>query len=260
MNAVVMLASAQRTWRATFRRPVHLTFSFFQPLFWLLFFGQIMHRYPAELLPAGSDYRSFLVPGICGMTVLLGASQSGIGLIRDMQNGLLQRMLLTPAGHVSLLAGKVLADSLRLVAQALVILVVAYALGMQVHFSPLPLLVGLAALFVFAIAFCSVSCLLALRTRRQESMAAFVHMVNLPVFFTSSALVTREAVPALLRTIVQYNPLSLAVDVLRPATLQGQMSQAMLAWPVLISAATILFVLATRAVATAGRGSAWDSR
>jgi len=63
------------------------------------------------------------------MTVLFGASQSGIGLIRDLQTGFLQRILASPASTFAVLGGKLLADVLRLLAQALFVLLVARALG-----------------------------------------------------------------------------------------------------------------------------------
>lgn len=259
-SLAVLQVVALRTWRATMHRPVHLTFSFFQPIFWLLFFGTLMQRYPVELLPPGVDYRSFVLPGICAMTVLLGASQSGIGLIRDFQNGFLQRMLLTPASALALLGGKVLADSLRLVVQALLILGLGMALGLHVELAVVPLLAGVLALLIFALAFCSLSCMIALRARRQESMAAFVHLVNLPVFFTSTALVQRSHVPESLQTIMALNPLSRAVDILRSATLTGTADVTALSWGILLGLAGLFFALAAMSMASAVTVSAWDSR
>ena len=52
------------------------------------------------------------------LTVLLGASQAGVELIRDMQTGFLQRVLDTPAPRAALLLGKVGSDVGRLLVQA----------------------------------------------------------------------------------------------------------------------------------------------
>jgi ABC-2 type transport system permease protein len=110
-----------RTWKKTFRRPVVLVFSLVQPLMWMLFFGFLFHRYDLGAGPDGPVYIDFLVPGVCVMTVLFGASQSGTGLIKDMQGRFLARMLQTQAPVAALLGGKLLADVLRLLGQAVVV-------------------------------------------------------------------------------------------------------------------------------------------
>ncbi len=92
----------------TARRPVTLVFSFIQPVIWMLFFGFLFHRYQLDLAYPGVSYLEFLVPGICTMTVLFGASQSGSGLLRDIQTGFLYRMLESPAPRSAIIGGKLL--------------------------------------------------------------------------------------------------------------------------------------------------------
>ena len=65
------------------------------------------------------------------MTVLLGASQSGISLIRDVQTGFLERVLSTPASRTSVLFGKVAADVSRLLLQAVLVAVLGVVLGVR---------------------------------------------------------------------------------------------------------------------------------
>ena len=59
----VARAVARRTWRATLRRPVVLTFSFGQPILWMIFFGFLFDR-AGFVGEDGTSYRSFLVAGI----------------------------------------------------------------------------------------------------------------------------------------------------------------------------------------------------
>lgn len=250
----VLAAVAVRTWVKTLRRPVALTFSLVQPLFWMLLFGFLFERYPlASLEGAGTGYLSFLVPGVCGLTVLLGASQSGISLIRDLQTQFLPRMLATPADHRLLLAGKVAADVARLVLQALAVLALGLALGARLAPRPGPVLLGLLALALFAVAFASLSCLVALVARAQESMAAFVHVVNLPVLFTSTALVPSRQMPSWLQALSGLNPLTLAVDALRGALLFGRPPDLGAQLLPLAALAALLFLLAAAAMAGAAR-------
>ena len=228
--AAVAWALCRRTWIRTVRRPVLLTFSFAQPLLWMGFFGFLFQRFPVEELDGldgggggGISYLDFLAPGVCAMTVLFGASQSGVGWIHDLRTGFLPRMLNTPASHHAILAGKLAADVLRLLAQAGVVLALALVLGARLSPAWAAVLPATLCLALFAGAFSSLSCALALRTRAQEAMATFVHLVNLPVLFTSTALVPVRQMPGWLAEAARWNPLTLAVDAWRGALLGGEM-------------------------------------
>jgi len=212
----------RRTWLKTLRRPVTLTFSLAQPLVWMAFFGFLFERYPLESLGGGVGYLDFLAPGVCAMTVLFGASQSGIGWIRDLQTGFLPRMLNTPASAGAILGGKILADVLRLLVQATAVLLLALLLGARLdpRWGDLP--AALLGLLLFAAAFSSLSCFVALKTRTQEVMATFVHLVNMPLLFTSTALVPGKQMPEWLEGVARFNPLTLAVDAWRGALLGGE--------------------------------------
>ena len=216
-------ALAHRTWIKTFRRPVVLTFSFIQPLMWMLFFGFLFQHFRLEGFGANTRYLDFLAPGVSLMTVLFGASQSGIGWIRDLQTGFLPRMLGTPASRAALLFGKIAADVARLVAQAFVVLLVGMLVGARLAPSLVPVLYGTVAVALFATAFSCVSCAIALRARAQEAMATFVHLVNMPLLFTSTILVPDRQMPEWLAGISRLNPLTLAADAWRGAWLSGTM-------------------------------------
>jgi ABC-2 type transport system permease protein len=217
----VVLAVALRTWRKTFRRPVVLTFSFVQPLMWMLFFGFLFQRYPLELYSVGVSYISFLAPGVAAMTVLFGASQAGISFVRDHQTGFLARMLGTPAGAGAQLAGKLGADVVRLLLQAAAVLALGIAVGARFAPEPRPVAAAVAALGLFAFALGAVSCAVALLARAPEPMSTFVHVVNMPLLFTSTALVPARQMPEWLQGVVAWNPLTLTVDALRGALLFG---------------------------------------
>ena len=214
-------AVARRTVRGVLRRPVLLTFSLGQPLIWMLFFGFLFHRF--QLDPNGTiTYLDYLAPGVSVMTLLFGASQAGIGWIRDLQTGFLPRLLAAPAGPAPLLAGKLAADVARLVLQALVVLALAYLLGAHLVWAPLATALALLNLALFAVALAALSSILAFLTRSQEGMATFVHLINMPLFFTSTALVPHRVMPEWLATIARFNPLSVTVDAWRGALLAGE--------------------------------------
>jgi ABC-2 type transport system permease protein len=243
----IVRETALRSWLKTIRRPVPLTFSFAQPLLWMLIFGFLFHRFALGPAYARLSYLDFLLPGVCAMTVLFGASQSGIAIVRDLQTGFLQRMVRSSMHPVWILTGKTVAEVTRLLLQAFVVALLGIALGAQLRIDPLALFVALVALALFAIAYASLSCWIALETEAQESMPVFVHVVNMPLLFTSTALVPSRQMPAWLEAIAQWNPLSLVANGLRGALLFGQMPNNANLLP-LLAIGTLLFALASRTI------------
>jgi ABC-2 type transport system permease protein len=243
----IVRETALRSWLKTIRRPVPLTFSFAQPLLWMLIFGFLFHRFALGPAYARLSYLDFLLPGVCAMTVLFGASQSGIAIVRDLQTGFLQRMVRSSMHPVWILTGKTVAEVTRLLLQAFVVALLGIALGAQLRIDPLALFVALVALALFAIAYASLSCWIALETEAQESMPVFVHVVNMPLLFTSTALVPSRQMPAWLEAIAQWNPLSLVANGLRGALLFGQMPNNANLLP-LLAIGALLFALASRTI------------
>jgi ABC-2 type transport system permease protein len=236
-----------RSWLKTIRRPVPLTFSFVQHLFWMLIFGFLFHRFTLGPEYEGLSYLDFLLPGICAMTVLFGASQAGIAIVHDLHTGFLQRMVRSTRHPVWILTGKTVAEVTRLLLQAFVVALLGIALGARLRIDPPALLVVLLALALFALAYASLSCWVALETKAQESMAVFVHVVNIPLLFTSTALVPSSQMPTWLETLARWNPLSLVANTLREALLLGQIPNAANLLPLLAISAGF-FALASRTI------------
>ncbi|MDB4951271.1 MAG: type transporter [Gemmatimonadetes bacterium] len=255
MNAAglrIIQQTARRSWLKALRRPVPLSFSFVQPMFWMLIFGFLFHRFSLGPAYAGISYLSFLLPGVCAMTVLFGASQAGIDVVRDLQTGFAQRMARATAHPGCMLGGKLAGDVTRFLAQATVVAVLGVALGARLSVDVAALAVAVVGLAAFAVAYASLSCWIALKTRAPESMAVFVHVVNLPLLFTSTALVPAKQMPAWLETAARWNPLTRVADGLRQALLLSNMPDAAALLVPLVILATLLFALARREMARAG--------
>ncbi|HEY0024977.1 MAG TPA: ABC transporter permease [Longimicrobium sp.] len=246
----VLRETARRTWSKTLRRPVPLTFSLVQPLFWMLIFGFLFHRFTLGPAYAGLSYLDFLLPGVAAMTVLFGASQAGIELVRDLQTGFAQRMAGATSHPGWMLGGKMAADVSRLLLQALAVALLGMLLGARLRPSAPGLVVAILALAAFGVAYGCLSCWIALRTRAQESMAVFVHVVNMPLLFTSTALVPTRQMPDWLAGVARWNPLTRVADALREALLFGRVPDAALLLPLIVLAA-LCFAAARHAMARA---------
>jgi ABC-2 type transport system permease protein len=85
-----------------------------------------------------------------------------------------------------------------------------------------------------------------MKTGAPESLATFVHLVNMPLLFTSSALVPARQMPGWLAAVSRVNPFTLAVDASRDALLLGEFGS-------LARALTLLAVFAAVLLTAAGR-------
>lgn len=219
----------------------------------MLIFGFLFHRFTLGAAYTGLTYLDFLLPGICAMMVLFGASQAGISIMRDLQIGFFQRMVRSSNTPWWILAGNLTAELVRLFLQACIIALLGIALGARLEISVLGLFIAATALAFFALAYGSLSCWIALKSKAQESMAVFAHLVNMPLLFTSTALVPSRQMPGWLEQISRWNPLTLVADALRDAPILDRMPDPIKLLSV-VALGALLFALASGAMARAADG------
>ena len=195
-----------RAMRLSLRNKVWLVIGLMQPLLYLALFGPLLKR-TAGLrgFPPGSAWQVF-TPGLLVQLGIFGALFVGFGLIAEVRDGVIERMRVTPASRLALLAGRVLRD-------AVVLLAAAYAFGLS---APLGGVV-LAVLLVGAVgaAFAAGSYAVALLTGTEEGMASITNSLAVPLLLLSGILLPMTLAPAWLRTVSNVNPVKHIVDALR---------------------------------------------
>ncbi len=201
------------------RRPVVLYFSLLQPAIWLLLFGQIFSKM-VDLPGAGSmfgtsNYMAFFAPGVIMMTMLFGAGQTGLGLIQDMDSGFLDKLLTTPINRFAILLGKMGGDLTRMVLQALLILVMAVLAGVHIHTGLFGVIFILMISGLFGLALAGINTMVALQTRNTEATFLIGNFVNLPLMFTSTAMMPKSFLPDWMQKIVQINPVTYGIEGMR---------------------------------------------
>ncbi len=210
----------KRMWKKLYFRPIHLIVSFVQPIFWLTIFGLLFEG--KFTFPEG-NYLSYLLPGVCAMTVLQSSAQSGILYIKDFQTDFFGRYNFVQQSKLSILFFKIFADYTRILFQVFIIILIGWGMGVSgIHltFSGCSQLV--LATFLFTVFYASLSCLIALRVKVSELMATFVHLFNLPIVFTSTALIPNKDLPEWLEWVTAYNPLSHLSELIRGGVIETQ--------------------------------------
>src|SRR3569623_1981330 len=156
--------------KITFRMPMWTLFTLVQPLIWLIIFGQLfrnMTQLPG--FPPGS-YMDFFVPGVLIMTVLFGSSWSGVSLLREIQSGTVDKMLVSPVSRVAIVLRRVLHSTAQVVVQVLLMMIVASALGAEINLKQLYMMLSLLVVVLLGLCFAAISNGFAIALQREEPL------------------------------------------------------------------------------------------
>ncbi len=225
-----------RAMRLSLRNRVWLIIGLMQPLLYLALFGPLLKRIAGlPGFPAGSSWQVF-TPGLLVQLGIFGALFVGFGLIAEVRDGVIERMRVTPASRLALLAGRVLRDAVVLTVQSLVLLAAAYAFGLRAPIGG----VILAVLLVAAVgaAFAAASYAVALLTGSEEGMASVTNSLAVPLLLLSGILLPMTLAPGWLRAVSNINPVKHIVDSLR-ALFHGHVVNGTVGIGVLVGAALI---------------------
>ncbi|MET9554059.1 ABC transporter permease [Streptomyces sp. NPDC006645] len=208
-----------------------------QPALWLLIFGETFTHIRA--IPTGGiPYIDFLAPGIIAQSAMFIAIFYGIMIIWERDAGILTKLLVTPTPRAALISGKAFASGVKALIQAVVVIVIAAALGVALTWNPLKLL-GVAVVVVLGSAFFScLSITIAGIVLTRDRLMGIGQAITMPLFFASNALYPVAIMPGWLQVVSKINPLSYQVDALR-GLLLGTPSHLLLDFGVLIFAALV---------------------
>jgi ABC-2 type transport system permease protein len=179
---------------------------------------------------AGFDFTAFQMATaiLLGVT---GVSRAG-AIVLDVQNGYLDRLLLTPVRRVTILVGHMAADVTVAAAMTVPIVVLGYALGVRFE-TGLPgvaLFVLLAA--AWSLAFAGFGYAIALKTGNPAAVNSSF-LLFFPFLFLTSSYVPRSQLSGWLDTVAGLNPVTYLLEGLRALTLRGwqwdELGQAVLA-------------------------------
>ena len=204
-----------RNLRNSFRVPFIWVMAVIQPLIWLLLFSQLFKTivdipgFPYE------NYLAYLAPGIILMTSLFGATFSGMGTLVDIDLGYLDKMLVTPVSRNAIMLGRMGGDVVRVVVQAIIIVLIALAMGVGFVTGFAGFITAILLIALLVIGFAGLSNILALRIRDHQLFIMVINFITLPLMFLSDAMMPMELLPSWLQTVAKYNPVTYAADGVR---------------------------------------------
>ncbi len=201
------------------RKPDLLVFSTIQPVMFVLLFKFVFGGAFERILPPEVSYVDFLMPGIFVQTAIFAALQTGVGLADDLQKGLIDRFRSLPMARSAVLAGRTAADTVSVVFQVILMLLVAFTVGYRLHGGALEALLAFVGVVSVGYAFTWVAAFAGLSLKTIEAVQAAMFTIVFPFVFMSSAFVPVETFPAWLQTVANANPVTIWVEAVRVLTL-----------------------------------------
>lgn len=222
------------------RNPQAVGTSLLLPVLYLLLFGQAFNlsNIGGGVLPpqvfldyfrGAPSYFSYFAAGMTGFVAVTATLFIGANVIFDRLFGILKRTSASPANPAAIFGSRLVAGMIQPVALAFLVLGLAVALG-HVGLSGLDVTASVTvlgaveiilAIVILSAMFASLFLAIGFTIEQPQSYFAVVNLINLPVLLTSAALFPWGSMPAWFRTVASYNPITLAVDVIRENLFAG---------------------------------------
>jgi ABC-2 type transport system permease protein len=211
------------------REPSQLLDVTVQPLvFVLLFvyvFGSAIH------LVGGGNYHEYLIGGMFGMALVGTAQGTAVGVSMDMATGLTDRFRSLPIARSAVLAGRVMADLLTEVIAIVVLVITGLAVGWRIHNGVGDALMAFGLCLLIAFAMTWVGACAGMLVKNPEAAAAVGFIFFLPLVFVSNTFVPTQGMPAWLRVVADWNPVSAVASSCRDLFGNPNPSSNIAAWP-----------------------------
>ena len=233
----------QRQAQLLLRNPVWIVVGVFQPVMYLLLFAPLLK--PALGVSSNAEAYEIFVPGLLVLLAIFGGLFQGFGLIAELRAGVIERSRVTPVSRLALLLGRSLRDVVSLIAQAVIITLLALVFDLRVFLGNL--LLAYLMLALISLMTSALSYGIALVVKSEDALAPLMNTVAQPVLLLSGILLPLTYAPGWLQGIADWNPFSWAVDGTR-ALFRGDLGA-----PAVWQGLVIMAVLAAAAVGWAAR-------
>jgi ABC transporter DrrB family efflux protein len=226
------------------RVPAYIVFTVIQPVMFVLMFRYVFGG--AIPVNVKGGYVNFLMPGIIGQTAAFATFGTAIALAQELKKGVIDRLRSMPMARSAVLAGRLVADTARMLVTILIVIGVGYAVGFRFQNGVMPAILMVVLAVTFGVAICLISAFTGLAIGDEESVQAFGLIWLFPITFLSSAFVPIRTMPGWLQAFANNQPVTYVIDTMRALALGGPI-QANL-WKSVVWLAGIFVVFAPLAV------------
>lgn len=211
INQIAMLA--KRTLITNFRDPAAVIPPLLISVFFLLVNSSTLSGAANFFLP-GQSYLGFIVPLTIISSSLSGAGIAGQSIVRDIERGYFDKLMLTPVSRAAIVLGPMIAGALLLTLQTALIIVIALLMGLQ----PETGIVGLVSTLVFAtfigVSFAGFTVGMALFTGSAAATGG-ASFIFFPLTFLTATYVPFDLLTGWIKVAAEFNPITYPLEAMR---------------------------------------------
>jgi ABC transporter DrrB family efflux protein len=211
------------------REPLRLSDVTIQPILFTLLFVYVFGA--GVTLPGGGSYTNYAIAGLLALNLTTSAIGTAVGLTTDLSSGVIDRFRSLAMWAAAVLVGRSLADLLTAVLCTAIVAVVGLIVGWSPSGPALDVAAGFGLFLLFGYALSWVCACLGIVTGDSESAQNIGLIILFPLSFVSNALVATQHMPAVLRAIADWNPVSAVTAAARQLFHNPNPSAAIHAWP-----------------------------
>lgn len=240
-----VLALTRRWWIELLRERLNLASSITQPAIWLVFFGAGVGRAIDEDVIGTGDYTGFMLAGIITFTIVGNGVAGAMPLLWDKETGYLDRLMSMPIARSSVIVSRFVFQVAQQTAQILLVVIVAFVLGVRIATGPLGLVVILLTAALLTMSVTAAFSALAYAVPQHGTFFAVAGFVTLPLLFMSNAFVPLDVMPGWMEVVARANPLTYAIETMRTLVLEGWEPRILLSLAALTVAGGLCLALGT---------------
>lgn len=216
----------RRTLVTNFRQPAAIIPSLLISVFFLLVNSSTLSG-AAQFFLAGQSYLGFIVPLTIISSALSGASIAGQSIVRDIERGYFDKLMLTPVNRAALVLGPMVAGAVILMLQTLLILGLALLMGLQPNTGVIGLLATLLFATFIGVSFAGFTVGIALFTGSAAATGG-ASFLFFPLSFLTATYVPYDLLTGWIKTAALYNPITYPLEAMRALINTGWDNELML--------------------------------
>ncbi len=206
-----ILAIAHRDFVKLVRDRARIVADFAFPLLLVAFLGPALQAGFGST--GGLNLQAFVFTGVLAQTVWQSAGLGVISLIADRDEDFSQEIFVSPISRYSIIAGKIIGESLVALPQAVAIIAVGFLLGVRLSLATIVTLIpAVCVIAVFGAAF---GILVLSNIGSQRTANQIFPFIMLPQFFLAGVINPLHNLPWFLDFLSRVAPMRYAVDLVR---------------------------------------------
>lgn len=212
------------TWRSLLtmaRTPAVILPALFISAFFLFVYDATLGD-AAGSIPGITDvqYIAFVLPLSVVSASLSGAGIAGQNLVRDIESGYFDKLLLTPISRGALVLGQIMAGAVVLALQTVIILGIGLLMGLDSATGIAGLLAVLAFAMLIGLGFAGFSVGVALRSGNAGATQS-AGFLFFPLTFLTATFVPVELLGGWLEPVARVNPITYVLEAMREVLISG---------------------------------------